>query len=118
MKRQQRRGSNHRWGVYQSPLSEPLNEIVTGTESEPSNQIVPVIMSEHVFRGEEIRIPLTDVVVKLIGENGNAHAIMGRVSEELRRAGHGDLVDEYVEEATSGDYNHLLLTTSRYVVIE
>lgn len=44
----------------------------------------------------------------LTGQDGNAFAIMGRVSRALRQAGKGDLVDEYLGKATSGDYNHLL----------
>ena len=59
--------------------------------------------------------PLTDVHVDLIGEDGNAFAIMGRVSKALKRAGHKDLADEYFTEATSGDYDHLLQTTMKYV---
>jgi hypothetical protein len=43
---------------------------------------------------------LTDVEVKLTGSDGNAFAIMGKVAKALRRAGHGDLVDAYMKEAT------------------
>lgn len=60
-------------------------------------------------------VPLTDVEVDLVGEDGNAFAIMGRVSKALKRAGHKDLVDQYINEATSGDYDHLLQTTMKYV---
>lgn len=40
--------------------------------------------------------------------DGNAFAIMGRVTRELKSRGHNDLVDEYQEDATSGDYDHLV----------
>ena len=60
----------------------------------------------------------TNVRVKLVGKDGNAFAIMGRVRQALRKAGHADLVDEYLEEATAGDYNHLLMTTMKYVEVE
>ena len=60
----------------------------------------------------------TNVVVQLVGTNGNAFAIMGKVSKALRKAGHGDLVEEYQEESMSGDYNHLLVTATEYVVVE
>ena len=59
--------------------------------------------------------PLTDVHVKLIGEDGNAFALMGTVSKALKRGGHKDLVDKFFDEATSGDYNHLIQTCKKYV---
>ena len=62
--------------------------------------------------------PKTDVVVKLLGKDGNAFAILGRVSGALKKAGFADLAKEYREEATSGDYNHLLQTTMKYVEVE
>jgi len=58
---------------------------------------------------------ITDVRVRLVGEDGNAFAIMGRVSKALRRAGLVDIADEFMTEATSGDYNHLLETVLDYV---
>ena len=60
-------------------------------------------------------MPKTNVRVKLVGEDGNAFSIIGRVSQALRRGGHADLVDEFREEAMSGDYNHLLATCLEYV---
>ena len=59
----------------------------------------------------------TNVEVKLVGEDGNAFAILGKVSRELRRAGHKDLAEEYMKEATSGDYNHLLAVTQDFVTV-
>lgn len=63
-------------------------------------------------------MPKTDVIVQLTGNDGNAFAIMGRVTKALKRAGHGDLVDEFRKEAQSGDYDHLLQTAMDYVVVE
>ena len=63
-------------------------------------------------------MPKTDVKVKLVGEDGNAFAIMGRVIRALKRHGHGNLVQQYKEEATSGDYDHLLQVTMEYVDVE
>ena len=60
----------------------------------------------------------TDVVVDLIGKDGNAFFIMGAVSKALRRAGHYDLVKEYTDKAMSGDYNNLLRITMEYVTIK
>lgn len=63
-------------------------------------------------------MPKTTVKVKLVGENGNAFAILGKVSKELKRAGHKELAEEYMKEATQGDYDHLLMVTMEYVEVE
>ena len=60
-------------------------------------------------------MPKTNVKVRLVGEDGNAYFIMGRVQKALKRAGHEDLAKAYITEAMSGDYNHLLQTTMDYV---
>lgn len=62
--------------------------------------------------------PLTNAVVKLIGEDGNAFAILGRVRRGILRSDHPELADEFIMEATSGDYDHLLATCMRYVTVE
>ena len=50
--------------------------------------------------------------VQLVGEDGNAHSILGRVARVLRRAGYTqEEISQYREEATSGDYDHLLQVT-------
>lgn len=59
--------------------------------------------------------PKTDVKVKLTGTDGNAFAIMGKVSTALKRGGHADLVVEFQKEAMSGDYDHVLITCMSYV---
>ena len=57
-----------------------------------------------------------NVKVDLVGEDGNAFAIMGRVSKAMGRAGcTPSQIKEYTDEATSGDYSHLLVTTMEYV---
>ena len=67
----------------------------------------------------EIGEPITDVRVKLIGEDGNAFNILGKVSKALRDAGYDQaFIDGYMEQATSGDYDHLLMTTMIYVEVE
>lgn len=55
------------------------------------------------------------VTVKLVGEDGNAYSIMGRVSKALKRSGQPEAAKEYLERATAGDYNHLLAVTMEYV---
>jgi hypothetical protein len=62
----------------------------------------------------EIRHP--EIQVRLMGEDGNAFAILGRVLRALRRAGVSKAErDEFAREATSGDYDHLLQTCVRWV---
>jgi hypothetical protein len=57
-----------------------------------------------------------EVEVQLTGQDGNAFAILGKTQKALRRAGvSGDEIEQYKEEATSGDYDHLLQTTMRWV---
>ena len=59
----------------------------------------------------------TNVKVKLVGTDGNAFAILGKVSGALKREGHPDLAKEFMKEAMSGDYNNLLRTAMSYVEI-
>lgn len=60
----------------------------------------------------------SEVEVELVGQDGNAFYIMGAVKKALLRHGIGkEEVNEYLEEAMSGDYDHLLVTTMRWVTI-
>lgn len=57
-----------------------------------------------------------EIAVQLTGEDGNAFAIMGRVSGALRKAGvPKSEIDEYMSESMSGDYDHLLQTAMAWV---
>jgi len=63
--------------------------------------------------------PLTKPTVNLIGEDGNAFAIMGRVRKALKQAGADqEYIDKYLGEATSGDYDNLLAVSMKYVDVE
>ena len=56
------------------------------------------------------------VHAQLTGEDGNAFAIIGRVRGALARAGVAAAeVRQFTEEATSGDYDHVLQTCMRWV---
>lgn len=58
------------------------------------------------------------VNVQLVGEDGNAFSIMGHVMREMKYAGLTlEQRQEYQREAMSGDYNHLLQTTMKYVEV-
>ena len=60
----------------------------------------------------------SDVTVKLVGEDGNAFSIMSRVRTALIESGYSDHVDEYLEQAKSGDYDNLLRVTMATVNCE
>jgi hypothetical protein len=56
------------------------------------------------------------IKVKLVGTDGNAFALMGKVSQALRKAGVSkEERDLFIKEATSGDYNNLLTTCCEWV---
>jgi hypothetical protein len=60
-----------------------------------------------------------DVKVRLVGEDGNAFAILGRVTRAMREADIGGAeVKAFQDEATSGDYDDLLATCMRWVTCE
>lgn len=63
-------------------------------------------------------MPKTNIKVKLVGEDGNAFFILGKVREALIKNGRKDLVEEFLKEAQSGDYDHLLATVMEYVEVE
>jgi hypothetical protein len=60
-----------------------------------------------------------NIKVKLTGRDGNAFAIMGRVSAALRKAkvSHEE-IKQFTDECTSGDYNHLLQTCMKWVDVD
>ena len=62
--------------------------------------------------------PITDIRLKLVGEDGNAFMIMGRARRALRRNGRADLIEQFTKECTSGNYDNLLATCMRYFVCE
>ena len=52
----------------------------------------------------------TGLKLKLVGEDGNAWAIIGRGARVLRKNGMGDKVEAFQTECLSGSYQHLLAT--------
>mgnify|MGYP001480778068 FL=1 len=63
-------------------------------------------------------MPKTNIEVELVGQDGNAFAIMGAVTKALRQNGYtADDIDEYRNEASSGDYNNLLRVTMEWVEV-
>ena len=59
------------------------------------------------------------VRVRLVGEDGNAFAILGRTKRALQNAGaSAEDVAAFIGEATAGTYDELLATVLRWVEAE
>lgn len=57
-----------------------------------------------------------NITVELIGNDGNAFAVLGAVSKALRENKvPKEEIDAFVASATSGDYNDLLQTCMEWV---
>ena len=66
---------------------------------------------------EGVKYP--EVQVQLTGNDGNAFAILGNCQKAARQAGlTKDQIDEFVNEAMSGDYDHLLQTCMKYFEVD
>jgi len=53
--------------------------------------------------------------LQLIGEDGNAFVALGKARRVARKAGWSkEKIDEMMQEAKSGDYDHLLQTMIKY----
>lgn len=56
-----------------------------------------------------------NITVELVGQDGNAFAILGRCKQAAQMAGFEKAeIDAFITEATSGDYDHLLQTAMRW----
>lgn len=57
-----------------------------------------------------------NVSVQLSGQDGNAFAVMAKVSGALRKGGAPESeVEQYLAESMSGDYDNLLKTAMKWV---
>ena len=61
-----------------------------------------------MLKTDEPKYP--NITIDLVGEDGNAFAIMARCTQALKRNGLSDRVQAFRSEATSGDYNNVLMT--------
>ena len=60
-----------------------------------------------------------NITVELVGEDGNALFIIGKVSRTLKNNGvNKEEINQFKKEAMSGDYDDLLQTTMRWVNVE
>jgi len=54
-------------------------------------------------------------IVKLVGEDGNAYAILGSCRRAAKKAGwSAEKIKSVMDEMRSGDYNHLLGTAMKH----
>lgn len=57
--------------------------------------------------------------VKLIGTDGNAFALIGKVRLALKKSGASEVViSKFTAEAMSGDYDQVLRACLKYVEVE
>ncbi len=72
---------------------------------------------EPVQAEPEVKYP--NIRVKLVGENGNAFFLVGKVKWALQLAGvPKEEIDKFLSEATSGDYNNVIFTCMKWVNVE
>lgn len=65
---------------------------------------------------EGVRYP--EIQVKLVGEDGNAMAILARVRRGMKNAKIPQVeIEKFTKEAMAGDYNHLLTTVMAWVKV-
>ena len=57
-------------------------------------------------------------VLVLVGYDGNAFAVLGKARRALRQAGRGDEWAAFEAEATSADYQHLLVVVMEWFEVE
>jgi hypothetical protein len=63
--------------------------------------------------------PKYNVTVQLTGEDGNAFAIMAAVKRGLQKAGASkEEITQYTMDSMSGDYDNLLRTANKWVVVK
>jgi len=66
-----------------------------------------------------LTVKYPDINIPMVGEDGNAFSILGRVKRIMRRADLPDSEwDAFYAEATSGNYDHLLMTVMRWFEVD
>ena len=59
------------------------------------------------------------ITVKLVGKDGNAFYILGICRRAMKQANlPPSEIEAFTTEATSGDYNHLLITCTEWFNVE
>ncbi len=66
-------------------------------------------MYENLVGGKRVKLDL-------VGMDGNAFNLLGQFKKQARREGWSEEeVKKVMDEATSGDYNHLLVTLMNHI---
>ena len=61
----------------------------------------------------------TNIIVQLIGTDGNIFCVIGKVREALRRNGRADLIKEFTDYITSSSsYEEALCRVMEYVIVK
>jgi len=69
-----------------------------------------------MLKTDEPKYP--NITIDLVGEDGNAFAIMARCTQALKRNGLSDQVQAFRSEATSGDYDNVLMTVMSWFSVD
>lgn len=76
-----------------------------------------IVVDENTTFNFGVKYP--NITVQLTGKDGNAFAIMGRVTLAMRRSGiSSEEIDQFHKEATSGDYDNLLHVCTKWVNVK
>jgi hypothetical protein len=73
----------------------------------------------YIQIGENVEPKYPNIVVELVGRDGNAFAILSATLKAMKE--NGVSVEErklFIEETKSGDYDHLLQTVMKWVTAE
>lgn len=101
---------NDEWDDYDSPCSP---DSADDDDDDYDPKLDTELYDDHGWIGS-VKHP--EVEVTLLGQDGNGFGIVCKVKMALKRAGVPvEEQDEFFDEATSGDYNHLLQTTMAWV---
>ena len=66
-----------------------------------------------------MKMKYPNIIVQLIGFDGNAFFILGKCLREMKRAGLSkEVQDEFMKEATSGNYDNLLATCMNWFDVQ
>lgn len=67
----------------------------------------------------ENNVKYPNIKLRLTNTSSNAFAIIGKAKETLRLAGISrEEINEFINEATNGDYNNVLQTCMRWMDVE
>ena len=65
-----------------------------------------------------MKVKYPEITIELSGSDSNVYSIIGKTIRALRRGGAtAEQINEYKQEATSGDYDHAIQTTMRWVEV-